>query len=220
MPIQNLFFPTLTRQAYYPNYGHYSAYKDYVREDSQYRCVYCDVHENELNRDINTRYEKMSIDHFRPKSLYPHLERNPHNLVLACQDCNHNKQDDFPAFGRPDGNSVDGVAGYVDPFGVNRNNYFEINHEGELIAKQHPADYMIRVLILNGVYKKKVRKRRIQLMENCELLDEFFKSEIDKLENMISNANEDQKKAMNEKLLNLQTMKVLLLSIRQLVELY
>lgn len=220
MPVQNLFFPSLTRQAHYPSYRQYGAYKDHVREDSRYRCIYCDVHENELNRDINTRNEKMTIDHFRPKSLYPHLEISPHNLVLACQDCNHNKQDDFPGFGRPDGSSVDGVAGYVDPFAVNRNDYFDVNHDGELIAKQHPADYMIRVLILNGTYKKKVRKRRIQLTENCELLEEFFNSEIEMLENTILISSEEQKEALNEQRINLQTMKTLLLSIQQLVELY
>lgn len=220
MPIKSLFFPNLVRQAHYPTYRQYRDYRDYVRSDSGYRCVYCDIHENELNRDSRTRNDKMTLDHFRPKSLFPHLEINPHNLVLACQDCNHNKHDDFPAYGRPDGSSVDGVAGYIDPFETNRNDYFSVNHDGELTAKQHPADYMIRVLLLNGIYKKKIRRRRIQLAENCALLEGFFDSEINALTDFISKSSEEEQKALTERMISLQTMKALLLSIQQLVELY
>lgn len=218
--MQNLFFPRLTRRVHYPNYRYYRDYRDYVREDSCYRCVYCDVHENELSRDIDTRDHKMTIDHFRPKSLFPHLEVNPHNLVLACQDCNHNKQDDFPAYGRADGCSVDGVAGYIDPFVEDRNEYFDVNQDGELIGKKHPADYMIRILLLNGIYKKKIRKRRIQLRENCRTLEEYLDSEVDVLTEAILSNGSEQLSALNEKMLTLQTMKALLFSIEELIELY
>jgi hypothetical protein len=37
---------------------------------------------------------------------------------------------------------------------------------------------MIRVLLLNGAHKKKIRKRRIQLKENYEVLENYFNLEI------------------------------------------
>lgn len=220
MSLKPLFFPKLTRQKYYPSYRYYRDYRDFIRKDSQYRCVYCDIHENEINRDLNMRDDKMTLDHFRPKSLFAHLENNPHNLVLACQDCNHHKSDDFPAYGRPDNCSIDGVDGYVDPFEVDRSDYFSVDANGVLKGRKHPADYMIRVLLLNGPYKRKIRKRRIQIQDSFEMLDDFFEKEIELINTNLSIAVDADKASCAEKLLSLQVMKTLLLSIQQMVELY
>jgi uncharacterized protein (TIGR02646 family) len=220
MPPKPLFFPRLTRQSSYPSYTQYREYRGHIRKDSQYRCVYCDVHENEINRDSNTRDEKMTIDHFRPKSSFRHLENDPNNLVLACQNCNFQKRDDFPAFGRPDGNSIDGVHGYIDPFSDDRNNYFEVESNGRLIAKKHPADYMIRVLLLNGPHKLKVRKRRFQLQDNFEILDQFFEKEKAYIDMKLLSANQIEKVNLSQKLITLQMMKTLLIIIQDMVDLY
>ncbi|MFA1539400.1 HNH endonuclease [Actinomadura monticuli] len=38
-----------------------------------------------------------TLDHHLPKSLFPHLVVNPHNLVPACSDCNKAKLDTAPS---------------------------------------------------------------------------------------------------------------------------
>ena len=54
MPADCLFFPNLRRREQYRTnsngeyYANYQEYKQEIRKDCLGRCVYCDLHENEL----------------------------------------------------------------------------------------------------------------------------------------------------------------------------
>jgi hypothetical protein len=48
-----------------------------------FRCTVC-------GRDVGDGV-KLQVDHLKPRSLYPELEKDPGNLATKCADCNHGK---------------------------------------------------------------------------------------------------------------------------------
>lgn len=65
-------------------YSDYSEYKDWLRDDFCFTCVYCRCRE---------RWHKegecvFSVEHLQPKSTHPELECVYQNLVYACVRCN------------------------------------------------------------------------------------------------------------------------------------
>lgn len=153
MANRELYFPRLTRRHTYSRYAYYKHYRHEIREDCQGRCVYCDIHENELGG-----IEFMTLDHFRPQRHFSDLTHQPRNLVWSCLPCNQNKGQTWPAIGT----SMNYVksGGFVDPFAVDMHSYFDVSDEGRLVALNHPAHYMIRVMKLNRDGASRNRKKR------------------------------------------------------------
>jgi len=75
----------------YPKFTDYRRYKQHVREDFQYRCAYCRLHERAYGLK-----RSMSIDHFRPKAQFKHLIAEYANLYYCCGPCNDRKSDHWP----------------------------------------------------------------------------------------------------------------------------
>lgn len=171
MPESDMFFPTLARRKEYStkldgSYYEYSHYKQEIRQDSLGRCVYCDTHEDEIGGQ-----ETMELDHFRPRK-YPqhhHLVNDPTNLVWSCRGCNNLKRDHWPALGT--GSSIRGNEGFVDPFNDDRADFFRVESDGELIALKPPAQYMIMILVLNRVSRRRLREKRIIMQELIQEID-------------------------------------------------
>ncbi len=67
----------------YPKYG---MYRNWLRDEFSFRCIYCLRRETWLT--LRKDYE---IDHFLPKSDHPDVERDYDNLVFACRECNGTK---------------------------------------------------------------------------------------------------------------------------------
>jgi uncharacterized protein (TIGR02646 family) len=67
-------------------YNH-SEVRSALREEAASKCMYCESKINHIAFD--------NIEHIRPKSKYPHLTFEWHNLGLACPRCNVNKSDEF-----------------------------------------------------------------------------------------------------------------------------
>ncbi|MEM7128221.1 MAG: hypothetical protein AAF702_17955 [Chloroflexota bacterium] len=159
----SLFFPKLIRRKKYKltrkntYYANYSKYRQEIREDCLGRCVYCDCHENELGGS-----ESMAIDHFRPKDFpeFTHLKNDPHNLVWCCSRCNRLKWNHWPALGTDD--SICGEQGFIDPFEVERLDFFGILDDGQLEPLKTPASYLIELLHLNSETPRLRRETRIQ----------------------------------------------------------
>lgn len=220
MPSDLIYFPKLARRKNYSNYTRYGKYRLEIREDSQYRCVYCDIHELELGVDKETRDHRMTLDHFRPKSLFSSLENDPKNLVLSCETCNGKKGDDWPAYGRA--GTVDGGAGYIDAFSDDRLDYFEVRVDGSLKPLKPPAQYMIKVLMLNRPSAKRIRKRRRQLYESILALENFFDKEIENIKKLLDSAKFDSRREKNltKKLVKLKTMRLTIDAVDAMVKLY
>jgi hypothetical protein len=160
MPNRPVFFPRLERRNNYHvkrngEYYEYHEYRQEIREDCLGRCVYCDAHENECGGS-----ESIHLDHFRPQKYkeHAHLVNNPNNLVWCCSGCNRLKSDDWPALGMDD--SIVGHVGYIDPFGVDRLEYFRVLDDGKLEALKPPAQYMYIQLALDRQSRKRLRELR------------------------------------------------------------
>lgn len=179
MPTKPLHFPKLNRRANYSPHKKYRDFRNEIQEDCLWRCVYCDAHEDETGGVKN-----MTLDHFRPKKLYPALEDLPTNLVWACIACNQLKGDDWPAHGTSD--TVKGNDGYLDPFAVNRSDYFEIRDDGSLVPLHHPAPYMIGVLELNRSFLKLIRRKRIYFYKVMSELIKDYDLQIATVEGLLS----------------------------------
>lgn len=160
-----IFFPTLKRQPKYSckddgSYYGYARYKEEIASDCQRRCVYCDVHEDEVGGT-----EAMQLDHFRPYSLsgFAHLENDPNNLHYGCGRCNRWKSDKWPALGTS--GTHDGTDGFIDPFAEDRLKYFKVHTDGRIEPVNPPARYMIKLLHLEREFLRKVRQRRLLMAE-------------------------------------------------------
>lgn len=71
----------------------YKIYKPALRDEFKYACGYCENREPELGGS-----EAFHVDHYRPKSKFPHLICNYSNLIYSCRYCNRNKGDYWPGF--------------------------------------------------------------------------------------------------------------------------
>ena len=177
MPTDCLFFPKLRRREQYrtkSNGEYYAIHREYrqeIRQDCLGRCVYCDLHENEMRGQTG-----MDIDHFRPKAKFPKLDNNPHNLVWSCTSCNRQKSDHWPALGTND--TFVGNEGFIDPFGEHRSDYFEVRSDGSIIPLKPPAGYIVEQLLLNDNTPQTKRKLRYQ----AHKLIPIFERKIAKLE--------------------------------------
>jgi uncharacterized protein (TIGR02646 family) len=81
----------VVRQTDVPRYADYARYKPLLRKDFYHRCAYCQHHERTIGQ-----IAAMSIDHFRPKSLFPHLRVKYENLYYCCGECNTYKNNKWP----------------------------------------------------------------------------------------------------------------------------
>jgi hypothetical protein len=71
----------------------YKAYKSQLRIEFLHTCGYCNSREPELGGS-----EAFHIDHYKPKSKFPHLRCKYTNLIYACRNCNRFKGDYWPCF--------------------------------------------------------------------------------------------------------------------------
>lgn len=206
------FFPLLSRRKSYNVQTNYNGYRQEIREDCQYRCVYCDGHEIEIGGE-----RIMTLDHFRPKRCYPQLENDPNNLLLSCRTCNELKGHDWPAYGKK--GTIDGEAGYIDPFELDRNDYFYVEVDGNLSPKKHPATYIIYTLDLNRRFLRRIRVLRATLSKSLPKFDEQLTSEISIIDKLLSKKEiTDLEKTilLEEKI----KKKELLLDVRKLDDFY
>lgn len=145
----------LSRRQSVPQFNTYQKYKPYLREDFHYRCVYCTIHENEYGGPRG-----FTVEHFRPKSLFPHLAVDYQNLLYGCNVCNPYKLNDWPS----DDPLGDGI-GYLDPCEHDYDDHFRLNGF-EIEGLTQVAKYMIERLHLNRSQLVKLRKSRIDEEES------------------------------------------------------
>jgi len=190
MPVnQELFYPILERRDDYKRtkrgeyYSDYREYYDEIETDCQKCCVYCDVSLDEIGG------EGMQLDHFRPKAIpeFESLSNDPNNLVLSCPKCNRLKSNHWPADVSSD-KTCDGDCGFIDPFKENRKDYFEIENTGEIQGRKSPSDYMIRLLKLDRMARKQMRRKRL-LREEINRITIKVSAKIYEINNMVNAGN-------------------------------
>ena len=116
--------PTLTQ----PQDHEWSYYSETLGEPSNNNCWYCERKCESVGGWAPT------VDHFRPRSLFPESTYAWSNWIFSCRRCNvENKQDRWPEFGFVDPTSVD--------IAERPEQYFDYDLEsGSIIARADASD--------------------------------------------------------------------------------
>lgn len=142
------------KRTYAEKHTKYQAYKAPLSSDFHYKCGYTDCPDRWFG---GTR--TFHIDHFSPKSHYPHLTTDYSNLVYACSYVNILKSDDLP-------------ENYIDPCNEDYNQHFYRDQLGFIYPdKNSPrAVYMHKKLKL-GLARYSTIWRLDQIYTLMEKLD-------------------------------------------------
>lgn len=85
------------------------------------------------------------IDHFAPKSKFPHLENTYENLIYSCPFCNLTKSDDWPS--ESEEVSILNNIGYINPILEEYNTYFYRDSRGNIFCEdKETGHYMYNKL--------------------------------------------------------------------------
>ena len=124
--------------------GHksYTAYKQWLRDEFAFRCVYCLTRER-WSADGQNRF---SIDHIKPKSRHRKLITDYDNLVYACQRCNTLKS---------------AKLGLPDPCQTNLSKHLKLLHSAKFVGLTPEGKRLVEYLRLNA--PERVSDRRMQL---------------------------------------------------------
>ena len=110
-------------------YAEYESYREWLRDEFCFRCVYC------LNRETWGRVTgDFELDHFVPQSVHPEKALDYLNLVYSCRACNLTKSD----------SSID------DPFESLHSDNLHCGSDGRLVPFSKEATRLILVLDLNS----------------------------------------------------------------------
>lgn len=154
----------------YPNHPHtrrhgpdgyrdYESYRDWLRDEFLFRCVYC------LHRESwNARATLFHIDHVRPLVDYPKGKLEYVNMVYACSTCNNAKLD---------------ILGVPDPCIHAFGECVKMNEDGLIVAINKTGESLIKKLKLNNPHNLIYRARwtrvlRALMVEDPKLFDKYM----------------------------------------------
>jgi hypothetical protein len=140
----------------------YRRYKQALREDFQYRCAYCILHEGD---PYGGGFHHFQIDHFRPREDFPELRNTYSNLYYACSWCNRAKSDTWPS----DDENRRGFV-FVDPCVEDLyTTHATLNPAtGKLNPKTNAGDFTITEIRLNRGMFNQLRKKRVEAQDEIE----------------------------------------------------
>lgn len=135
---------------------------------TQYHCSYCDG-----GYQLGAAAQA-TIDHFRPKSLFPHEVYRWENLFVCCNVCQEKKLEQFEeTLLKPDAGDFDTFRYFALNF---KTGEIQVNNQGDA-ADQICAETTIRILGLNDSPRPKMRLTELQKWESTSahtrILDDF-----------------------------------------------
>lgn len=127
-------------------YIQYESYKDWLRDEFVFRCVYC----LERERWYPNGHAGFGVDHVLPKghTSYQHLICHYPNLVYACNRCNSAKQD----------------AILIDPCREAFATHLRIDGEGEITGLTVEGRRVINILGLDLHLSTNERKAKLRIL--------------------------------------------------------
>lgn len=145
--MQGFEYPTgpHTRRHGPDGYFDYDSYRDWLRDEFTFRCVYCLHREKWYGRTATFHTE-----HFIPVSVYPKGKCKYTNLLYACSTCNLAKQD---------------IAGMPDPCKVAFHECLLIHKNGEIEALDKNGQKLRDALRLNNKSNTEHRRRWMRTLE-------------------------------------------------------
>ena len=128
--------------------GHqsYKAYKPWLRDEFQFRCVYCLTRE----RWIGDGHNRFSIDHVKPQITHDHLSCDYDNLVYACLRCNTLKKD---------------KTGLPDPCKTSLHKHIKLSALGKFVGLTPQGKRLVEYLMLNSEERVGDRRAWLRMFE-------------------------------------------------------
>jgi len=151
------------------------AVKEHLRQEGEFRCVYCAIHESKLGG-----VRIFHVEHYRPKSRdeFKHLEHVLSNLFYVCPICNSFKSDTWPAEPTPTFDN----ASYPDPSVTDYSVLFEVRADGEVEGLNPASRYIVSQLYFNRP-QLILERRQFALNEELENLNQNQSGLMDALKN-------------------------------------
>ncbi len=131
----------------------YQSFRAAVREDFRATCAYCLLEEKWA-----AGLENFEIDHFRPRSRFPHLALDFYNLYWSCHVCNRIKAANWPSAEL----QAKGIA-LVDLCSDDFDLHFAELANGKWHGKTASAEYTIEALRLNRAHLVALRQALLRL---------------------------------------------------------
>lgn len=126
-------------------YKDYGSYRDWLRDEFTFRCVYC-LHREEWD----SRGAMFHIEHFIPSTTDPNLKCEYSNLLYACPRCNVAKQ---------------AIPGLPNPCEVAFNDCLRVGADGLIHALTPQGKKLEQVLKLNSQDNVRHRFRWMRALE-------------------------------------------------------
>lgn len=125
-------------------YASYGPYRDWLRDEFSFRCVFC------LHREQwGIRLAVWDIDHFVPQSQNPSLGLSYDNLLYVCHTCNSVKSD-HPL---------------PDPTSLDLSKCLQVRSDGSLVALNDDGRMISEILRLDNDEHRKFRRMIISTIQ-------------------------------------------------------
>jgi hypothetical protein len=127
------------------------SYRDWVRDEFAFRCVYCLHREQWYDRGTT-----FNVEHFVPVASNPSGALEYDNLLYACGTCNNAKRD---------------LSGVPDPCRVAFADCVRINEHGEVQALNEAGESLVKKLRLNSDKNLQNRSRWMRILAVLQVSD-------------------------------------------------
>jgi HNH endonuclease len=132
-------------------YKDYGSYRDWLRDEFTFHCVYC------LHREQwYSRNGTFHLDHFVPVSIDPDGKCEYTNLLYACATCNEAKRD---------------IIGLADPCKMAFHQCLRITAEGRVQALNQHGEKLKQVLLLDSESNVRCRSRMMRILDVLQKSD-------------------------------------------------
>jgi hypothetical protein len=122
-------------------YTDYRTFKPWLRDEFEFRCVFCRRREMWLDGQ-----NSFSVEHLKPYKLAPHLDCVYTNLLYSCLRCNSFKQTQWPV---------------LDPCNNSYATHFRVHEDGTIEGLTRDGKRVIRFLRLDHPDMNEARRRKI-----------------------------------------------------------
>jgi HNH endonuclease len=126
-------------------YANYQDYKDWLRDEFEFRCIYC------LERETwyPSRHAAFAVEHILPQSKRPDLVCDYDNLGYACLRCNSFKQD----------------IETLDPSRIALDEHLYFEPDGSAVGRTDEGREFIFLFHLNEVAACNLRKEKLSILQ-------------------------------------------------------
>lgn len=146
-----------TRRHWPVGYNDYDSYREWLRDEFTFRCVYCLYREQWCN--LGTAFH---VEHLLPVKVAPEGRCEYSNLLYACAACNEAKHD---------------IPGVPDPCQVTFRECLFFVAEGRVEARSREGEKLIQILRLNSRKRVDARARWMRTLQALRTSDPLLYQE-------------------------------------------